>query len=262
MSSVSAAQTFLTALGYYDAGIDGDAGPKTMAAVEIVRRNGAEIPNSWSNDRQAIAALQHGLNLAGFEAGVVDGLWGPNTQGAYEQWSGDFDGWERPDEATPSSTRAAWPRQRDMSSFFGPAGSSRATAGKCQLPFPFVIAWNTSQKVSRFSCHELVAAPMTKIFAKAAAHYGEDRFRELRLDRFGGCYNNRNKRGGRTKSTHAFGIAVDLDPERNQLRWNRHRAAFAGSEYDAFWRIVESEGAVSLGRSRDFDWMHFQFARL
>jgi hypothetical protein len=28
------------------------------------------------------------------------------------------------------------------------------------------------------------------------------------------------------------------------------------------WRIIEGEGAVSLGRARNFDWMHWQFARL
>ena len=33
-------------------------------------------------------------------------------------------------------------------------------------------------------------------------------------------------------------------------------------EYAAFWQFVEAEGAVSLGRARDYDWMHFQFATL
>ena len=32
--------------------------------------------------------------------------------------------------------------------------------------------------------------------------------------------------------------------------------------YEPFWRIVEGEGLLSLGRTRNFDWMHFQAARL
>ena len=31
---------------------------------------------------------------------------------------------------------------------------------------------------------------------------------------------------------------------------------------EEFWEIVESEGWTSLGRARDFDWMHFQAPRL
>lgn len=38
-------------------------------------------------------------------------------------------------------------------------------------------------------------------------------------------------------------------------------AAFSGPEYDAFWSIVEGEGAFSLGRELGYDWMHIQFVR-
>ncbi len=61
---------------------------------------------------------------------------------------------------------------------------------------------------------------------------------------------------------HAWGIAVDLDPERNPLRWGRDRASFAASAYEPFWTIVEAAGAPSLGRACNRDWMHFQFGRL
>lgn len=46
------------------------------------------------------------------------------------------------------------------------------------------------------------------------------------------------------------------------LKVHRPQARLSGTDYDAFWEFVEDEGGVSLGRERDYDWMHFQFARL
>lgn len=153
------------------------------------------------------------------------------------------------------------PSYQDLRQVFGGAGNNASTAGRCILPFPFVIAWDVSQKISSFACHLQVATCLTQIFDEAAAHYGEKQFRALRLDRFGGCYNYRPMRGGTQLSTHSWGIAVDLDPQRNQLKWGRDRAAFAKPEYEAFWRIVEAHGAISLGRAKNYDWMHFQFCK-
>ena len=93
-------------------------------------------------------------------------------------------------------------------------------------------------------------------------HYGMEKIRELGLDLYGGCFNNRSIIGGKATSMHAWGIAVDMDPDRNGLNIPAPKAVLSGPEYAAFWRFVEAEGAVSLGRSRDYDWMHFQFATL
>lgn len=155
---------------------------------------------------------------------------------------------------------AAWPHRDRLEAFFGPAGGPDCTAGSVRLPFPFPLAWDASQRISRFACHKLVAAPLTRIFTAAAAHYGEDQFRLMRLDQFGGCYEFRNTRGGSRLSTHAWGIAVDVDPLRNGLTWGRDKATLDGPEYDPWWRIVEAEGAYSLGRKQNRDWMHFEFA--
>ena len=69
-------------------------------------------------------------------------------------------------------------------------------------------------------------------------------------------------RGGSSWSMHSWGVAVDLDPDRNRLRWNSSKAYLARDEYKPFWKIVESEGWTSLGRERNYDWMHFQSAHL
>jgi hypothetical protein len=69
-------------------------------------------------------------------------------------------------------------------------------------------------------------------------------------------------RGGNSYSMHSWGIAIDFDPERNRLNWNSGEARLAKPDCIPFWQAWEAEGWVSLGRTRDFDWMHVQAARL
>ena len=254
-------QRLLKAAGYYGGSIDGDFGPKSWEAVEKLLTKHKPEALDWTEARKKVAAVQIVLYAAGFEPGEIDGYYGHNTQNAFEAWID-----EQEDRPSWSPDRdyvdTKWPSQSGVRQFFGEPGNPKCTAGKAVLPIPFKIAWNTSQSITRFSCHELVADALTGIYRDAVQHYGEKQFRALRLDLFGGCYNLRKMRGGSRYSMHSWGIAVDHDPEHNQLRWDSNRASFARPKYDAWWRIVEGYGAVSLGRQRDFDWMHFQFATL
>lgn len=159
-------------------------------------------------------------------------------------------------------TTVTWPTQANVRAVFGEPGNAQCTAGLVDLAYPMFIAWDLTQRITRFRCHAKVEKPLERIFQATLAYYGLQRIHDLKLDVFGGCYNLRQMRGGTAWSMHSWGIAVDLDPERNQLKWGRDRAAFAKPEYEPFWKIVEAEGAVSLGRAANRDWMHFQFARL
>lgn len=162
----------------------------------------------------------------------------------------------RQQSVTPNATD--WPKESEVEKYFGKPGEGLQLL---DLPYPMKLSWDHKTIVRQLTCHSLVALPLKNIFCKILDHYGLSRISSLRLDLFGGCYNNRDKVGGATKSMHAYGIAVDLDPDHNQLKWDRKKAAFAGANYDAFWNIVESEKAVSLGRKKNYDWMHFQFAQ-
>lgn len=263
---VRVAQQLLRDANYYQGPVDGDAGPMTREAVEVVGRNRGGWPAAWSPSRRLVAAAQAVLTAMGHAPGPVDGLVGHNTMEAVTSYLDARDGRTasvaRPQDPRDDRT-GDWPvdSPRALEARYGPPGGPLATAGRCELPFPFVIAWEPRQRVSRFSCHRDVAAPLTRLFREVAAHYGEQEFRRLRLDRFGGCFNDRPVRGGTRRSTHAWGVAVDLDPENNMLRWDHTRASFARPEYLPFWRVVEAVGATSLGRAHDFDWMHLQFAR-
>lgn len=154
-----------------------------------------------------------------------------------------------------------WPKQdaASMTAFYGKVGTGQT---KLSLPYPMRLTWEPTTVLRTITCHAKVADSLSRIFTQTAAHYGLKRINEMGLDRFSGCLNVRKMRGGSAWSIHSWGAAVDIDDERNQLRWGSDRAQLAKSEYEPFWKIVESEGWVSLGRARGFDYMHFQAARL
>lgn len=158
----------------------------------------------------------------------------------------------------------SWPSQEEVRSGASPFGRAGDEANLVSIPLPYSmrLAWDTSHSVSSTRCHRLVADALTRIFQATLDHYGMEKIKTLGLDLYGGCFNDRAIIGGKASSMHAWGIAMDMDPERNGLNTHAPRAVFSGADYEPFWKIVEGEGAVSLGRERDYDWMHFQFATL
>lgn len=267
-------QRLLTAGGRYNGSLDGDLGPKSMGGVNgLLESREDEVKGSyrrWGDRRRAVAAFQLILKHAGFpDVGDIDGLVGPDTIQAYSEWDhlqrtgSRPDAW-RPDDVEPEDGPEIevvdnnWGRQRDMTRRFGAAGGAQCTAGKVNLPFKMRIAWDKRSTITRFSCHEKVADSAERVYGRIASAYSPEDIRRLGIDLFGGCYNYRKKRGGSTLSTHAYGLAIDSDPERNQLKWNAARARLAQPDAVEFWRCWEAEGWLSLGRARDFDWMHVQ----
>lgn len=157
-----------------------------------------------------------------------------------------------------------WPSQAEVRSGHSIFGRPGDEGNLVSIQFPYImrLAWEPERTVSATRCHKLIAEPLVRIFRGALDYYGMEKIRQLGLDLYGGCFNDRAIIGGKATSMHAWGIAVDLDPDRNGLNVHAPAAVFSGKEYEAFWDIVEAEGAVSLGRERDYDWMHFQFATL
>jgi hypothetical protein len=154
-----------------------------------------------------------------------------------------------------------WPKQdyNSMNEFFGPIGQNQE---KLELPYPLVLAWDTSSIVKKATCNVKVHKSLYSIFENTLKTYGLKEIKKLRLDNFGGCLNVRKMRGGSSWSIHSWGAAIDLDPDKNQLKWGKDKATFAKKEYEPFWKIVEAEGWISLGRKKNYDWMHFQAALL
>lgn len=156
----------------------------------------------------------------------------------------------------PSSPE--WPRdiRSEMDAFYGPPGD-----GHTVIDVPYTL-YMDGRGMERITVHRRIAQQVQRVLSKALAHYGAEGIHRLKLDVFDGCFNNRPKRGGSSLSVHAYAAALDFCAEDNELHADHRTARFAKPEYDAWWRFWEAEGAVSLGRARDYDWMHVQFARL
>lgn len=242
--------------------VDGMAGKKTFAALMQV----SAIPTHWEDERKLVGYIQHICQLEDINAGPVDGYWGPQTDYGYSKLkealtTGQPQQPWRDDEgigATPVA--GSWPvqTQSELERYYGPVGTNQTSV---VLPYPVKIAWMTDRTITKFSCHEKVADSLVRVLTRVKDHYGDD-ISDLGLDLWGGCLNVRKMRGGSKWSTHAWGIAIDWDPARNRLRWNHTRANFAKPVYNKWWELWEEEGAVSLGRTRDYDWMHVQFAKV
>jgi hypothetical protein len=126
------------------------------------------------------------------------------------------------------------------------------------LPFPLRVAWAPQTLVRRLNCHKLEGDRITAIFGDILAYYGPKRIRELGIDLFGGCFNYRRMKLHNAWSRHAWGIAIDLDPDRNGLHVDHTKAQFARPEYAPLIDAFESHGWINLGRRLDMDWMHFE----
>ncbi|EIJ33349.1 M15 family metallopeptidase [Thiothrix nivea] len=235
----------------------------------------------------SVKEVQEALAALGLYLGAIDDVWGEMTEQAVIAFqrinrltmngkistklldmlfSDDMEDRAAPperDDGRPEApgNPARWPSGNpdSLECYFGAVGTDQV---RIKTAYPLRLAWDLNTIMDGFSCHRLVADPMEYIFRETLAHYGQDKVHDLRLDRFGGCLNVRKIRGGNYYSTHAWGIAVDIDPANNRLDWGKSKASLAKPEYNAWWEIIESTGAQSLGRRKNYDWMHFQFAKV
>ena len=141
---------------------------------------------------------------------------------------------------------------------FGKPNQQGSYLTTIQLPYPMRLAWDTKTKVTKMRCHKLVANDFINVFNDLLDCYGLEKIQSLGIDLFGGCFSFRQMRGGTDYSRHSWGIAIDLDPERNLLKETSKTARFAKPEYKDMIDIFYKHGFVSLGREKNYDWMHFE----
>lgn len=257
------AQTWLKELGFPPGPIDGIWGSNTQTAARnfLVSRK-VKVPPRGT---LLVAVEQQVMKeVGGINVGVVDGIVGPVTRAArnkwlVKDWRSVVDKPQQGDSRFPNLVKTVWPLESKMREFYGAPGTGHVSL---ELPFPMVIAWDTKATIRRFTIHNKCHDSAKRVYTAVLVHYGYDEIKRLGLDMFGGCFNDRVKRGGSSLSTHAYAAAIDTDPVNNALRASKATARMARPEYAAWWDAWSAEGWLSLGKARDYDWMHVQAARL
>lgn len=259
-------QEELKKLNLYNGNIDGQIGKQTLKAIDVALKN---IKNSikWTDARKLIAFEQLVYKNLNIEIGEIDGLVGEQTRYARDVYLDKKSGNKTTEtlkenlDSTPPKTHkiTKWPLQKDVTAFYGKVGENQV---KLIMPFPMRLAWDPQKTIKSYSCHEKVHDAMLQVWNNVFDYYGYEKIKELRLDLFGGCLNVRKMRGGSSYSMHSWGIAIDIDPDRNQLKWGRDKATLDDPEYKKYWEFVYDTGAIGLGPERDMDWQHFQYCRL
>lgn len=234
-------QSRLTAHGYAVGPIDGIIGDKTLAALKAFERDN-EFTSDGIADEKVIRALR--ASASAVPPKVMIEI--PNRD-------------IPPVKETHQPSKTVWPRQADVPAFFGKIGENQT---QIEAPYEMFLAWSKSIRVRKITLHQKAAASAQRVLEKVANTYSAKERADLGLNLFGGSLNVRKMRGGNSYSMHSWGIAIDFDPERNQLHWHKPQARLSHPDAVPFWIAWESEGWLSLGRARDFDHMHVQAARL
>ncbi len=120
---------------------------------------------------------------------------------------------------------------------------------RIDLPFPLTLSWDHTQIVKEMICHKKLAEVFTGVFDKI-----QTSGLRSKIVSFGGCFSFRQQRTGTKLSTHAWGIAIDLNPETNAQ-------GTAGNMDSGVIEVFKDFGFTWGGNweGKVRDPMHFQF---
>ena len=207
--------------------VDGVFGPMTLAAVA-----------QRLDVAMTLRVVQHRVGA------TVDGIFGPDTA-----------------RKILVAVGGGWPSQADVrsgKSIFGKAGDE---SNLVNIVPPYTLYYD-GKPLKTIRVHKLIANEVLDALEEVLFEYGEERIRELGLDVYDGAYNYRPTASGKSLSMHAWGIALDFAADKNAYATKKPHASLSKPECEKWWQIWEAHGATSLGRARNYDWMHLQFAAL
>ena len=133
---------------------------------------------------------------------------------------------QEPRDPTIYLSKQDWPHQGpEMDQFYGrpetdnhggvTASWEARNLKRLEFPWRATLAWDIGQPLRSFRVHVSCAGSMSRILECIWELYAHDqeKIEADGLHLFGGSYNYRLKRGGSTLSTHAYGAAIDINPD-------------------------------------------------
>jgi hypothetical protein len=206
--------------------------------------------------KRTIRVAQERLKNLGHYTGDLDGLYGRLMEVALDRYYGNL---PAPNQ-NPVSSSKGLPADNTsaITDYYGKPSKNPTYLEWFNFAYPMKLAWvpTLGPTLHRHRCHKLCVNDLEAIFQAIWQHYGKDydKIKAHGLHLYGGCHNYRKMRGGTSWSRHSWGIAIDIDPDHNRLKWGRDRARMPEAVIDIF----EAHGWLSGGRSWGYDFMHFQ----
>lgn len=124
-------------------------------------------------------------------------------------------------------------------------------------PYPMVMSWNL-KPLSRITIHRKCAESLLIALRQIGHEFNDKERARYQLDRYGGGYNFRLKRGGNRLSIHSWGAAIDLAPDLNPL--GRVHAQYPNMMPARAVAAFAAQGWEWGGLWKRPDAMHFQSA--
>lgn len=216
-----------------------------------------------------VREMQIHLMELGLYSGYIDGWAGPLTVGAWRESIGaavvpapPIDVPEAGDGPLPAPGYRL-PRETDaeMTAFYGAPSKSPGYLDWFSFPDEETRLYNrigtrlqdrAGDERLDHKCHKLLVGRLTAALAEIYVRLGQTEFRRQGWHVYGGCHNYRKKTGGRSLSTHSWGVAVDVNPGENPYQGSKPTFS------DEAINTMERWGFLSGGRAWGRDWMHFQ----
>jgi hypothetical protein len=124
-----------------------------------------------------------------------------------------------------------------------------------KLDNAMVLEWDRKKTISRVYCNARCAKDFVKALREINGYYGAVLVIKNGLNLYSGCYNKRPKRGGSSMSSHAWGMAFDINASGNPMNAKQSDTAIIKQNLIGFCNIMKDNNFRTLKH----DLMHWQW---